>query len=177
MNDRIEPGRPLKQGTPRPVGPRVGAARFSDLGGPMNPSGVMSAQFLMLLQALKTGDKPENIATALQHYMDSRTPHDRAKVDVARLLASSASPDEALRKLLTALKVGIKTENPDGGPAPLDSIPASVKAALEQAVSHIVGTHARGLESDARRALDDVASLRQRFGLASADEVVESLLR
>lgn len=172
MNDRIKPGHPLKPShasVPAPK-PRVGVARFSDLSGPMNPTGVFSAQFLMLLQSLKNGSDPESVATALQHYMDSRAPMGKTGADVSRIVASSETPDEAVRKLITAIRTGKA-----GGAFP-EEVPAEVRDALVKAVHHIMDRHIDRLETEIRSKTDDVASLRRRFAAESAGRIVDSLL-
>ena len=49
--------------------PRVYIAQNKELGGPMNPTGIIDANFLILVRMLGEGDDPQNVQQALYDWL------------------------------------------------------------------------------------------------------------
>ena len=146
--------------------PKFGIAKFSDLSGPTNPTGILSPAFLMLKQALDGGDSPENVTQALYDWLAQRkvTP---AQVDKFLDL----EPDQAFSELLKAIGGGL-VHDPERG----RTLPPLVVNTLKRALAHIAGKHVIHREQELGVARDRLSRIKSKFAVESAQELVALLL-
>jgi len=146
--------------------PKYGIAKFSDLSGPTNPTGILSPAFLMLKQALDGGDTPENVTQALYDWLVQRkvTP---AQVDKFLDL----EPDQALQELLKAIGGGL-VHDPGKG----RTLPPLVVTTLKKALAYIAGKHVARSEREFDVARGRLSRIKSKFAVESAQELVAQLL-
>jgi hypothetical protein len=106
---------------------KFGIAKFSDLSGATNPSGIWSPAFLMLKQALDRGDTPDNVRQALYDWLGQR----KVSADQVDALLE-LSPDEALAGLIQKIGGGLRAE----------TLPQDVKDTLRRTLAKIAQTYA-----------------------------------
>ena len=83
------------------------AAKFSDLAGPLNPAGIMSAKYLMLISALNRGDHPDNIKQALFDWLGEK----RFSQNQILSLINSQEPEQAVNTIIQKLGAGLRRES------------------------------------------------------------------
>lgn len=83
-------------------------AKFSDLGGPTNPTAILSPKFLAMKLALERGDDPGNILQALYDWLGEKNVTPRQLDKVLEL-----KPQEALEELVRLVKAGWRVPAPD----------------------------------------------------------------
>jgi hypothetical protein len=133
--------------------PRHFIAQFSDLGGPTNPTAILSPKFLALKLAVERGDDPGNILQALYDWLGEKnvTPRQLDKV-------LEMEPEAALHKLVELVKAGWKVDTAHSyrdepamdelvqdKPQPKPVLPATVVQTLRRVLAHLaqnyVGRH------------------------------------
>lgn len=147
--------------------PKAFAARFSDLSGPTNPTGILSPAYLALKQTLDSGDSPDNVLQALYDWLG----RNGLKPDqVDRLV--DLEPEDAYEALVAL--IGAKTER-----KPLDAkrLSDAVRATLMQALRRVAQLHVQGREQEMTKEQERLGSLKARYGLESAPQIVRRLLR
>lgn len=155
MNNRGE------QNAPHFLMPKAFTAKFSDLSGPTNPTGILSPAFLALKQALDRGDKPDNVLQALYDWL-SQKGIQPSHVD--RIL--DLEPDAALDAL-----VGLV-----GGKLSPKALPPLVRATLQAAVKRIAQQYVERGEAGLAKEQERLSALRSRYGVESAPQLVRHLL-
>jgi len=146
--------------------PKYGIAKFSDLSGPTNPTGILSPEFLILKQALDGGDSPENVTQALYDWLAKRnvTP---AQVDKLLRL----KPDLAFQRLIKLIGGGL-VHDPDNG----RKLPPLVVETLKKALTYIAGRYTARMEPRLQRQQTRLSGINRRYGVESAQELVDLLL-
>lgn len=141
--------------------PKVFAAKFSDLSGPTNPTGILSPAFLALKQALDRGDTPENVLQALYDWL-SQKKVEPSHVDRILELEPAAAYD-ALIGLV-------------GGKLSPKSLPPVVQSTLERTIRLIAQRYVQGREQELAKEQERLGGLKARYGVESAPQVVRRLL-
>lgn len=138
------------------------AAQFSDLSGPTNPTGILSPAFLALKQALDRGDEPDNVLQALYDWLSQRnvTP---AQVDKILDLPDMQSAYDALIGLV-------------GGKLSPKSMPPAVQQTIQRAIQRLAQKYVERGEQELDQARQRLSTLRGRYGVESAPQVVRRLL-
>lgn len=138
------------------------AAQFSDLSGPTNPTGILSPAFLALKQALDRGDEPDNVLQALYDWLSQRniTP---AQVDKILDLPDMESAYDALIGLV-------------GGKLSPKALPPAVQQTVQRAIQRLAQKYVQGRERELDQERDRLSTLRGRYGVESASQVVRRLL-
>jgi hypothetical protein len=146
--------------------PKFGIAKFRDLSGPTNPTGILSPAFLMLKQALDGGDSPENVTQALYDWLAQRkiTP---AQVDKFLDL----EPDQAFQELIKAIGGGL-VHDPERG----RTLPPLVVTTLKRALAHIAGKHVLRSERELGVAQNRLSRIKSKFAVESAQALVDLML-
>ncbi len=134
---------------------RVGAARFSDLGGRTNPGGIWSAQYLFFKRAIERGAPADQVVDALERWLNTRAFSKKGEL-IAML---NLSPEEALKELVTIIRAGWNIE----------ALPPDVISTLRQAINHIAGRQADVRQADVDNAQAEVNDLRSRFKEPTAE--------
>lgn len=138
------------------------AAQFSDLSGPTNPTGILSPAFLALKQALDRGDEPDNVLQALYDWLSQRnvTP---AQVDKILDLPDMQSAYDALIGLV-------------GGKLSPKSMPPAVQQTIQRAIQRLAQKYVERGEQELEQGRQRLSTLRGRYGVESAPQVVRRLL-
>lgn len=142
--------------------PKAFTARFSDLSGPTNPTGILSPAFLALKMALEHGDNPENVLQALYDWL-SQKGVEPSQVDRILDLPSPEHAYEALVQLI-------------GGKLKGGSLPVVVKSALMNAIKLVAKRHVERGAAELDQQQSRLQGLRGRYGLESAPQIVRLLL-
>jgi len=141
--------------------PKAFAAKFSDLSGPTNPTGIMSPAFLALKQLLDRGDTPENVLQGLYDWL-SQKKIEPSHVD--RIL--ELEPAAALDALIGLI----------GGKLSPKTLPPIVLQTLQRAVQKIAQTYVERGEQAVAKEQERLSALRSRYGVESAPQLVSRLL-
>lgn len=138
-------------------------AKFSELSGPMNPTGIINARYLNLVSALERGDHPDNVKQALLDWLSQRN-ISQAEVESALQM----DPDEAVVALLQ--KIGGKLVGPgkEIGHLP-KQVPQTMRRALQAIGQDVLKREGRGIASK-------IASLRGIKRRYASESLAESLL-
>lgn len=144
--------------------PKYTVAQFRDLAGPTNPNGILSPAFLMLKQALDTGDRPENVVQALYDWIGQRPAGNTKLASLEKLL--DLSPDEALDGIIQLIGGGMNREH----------LPPVVVNTLRRALGTIAASHIRDKSREIEREQDRLSQMRAKFGVESAERIVADLL-
>jgi hypothetical protein len=137
-------------------------AKFSDLSGPTNPSGILSPAFLALKQALDRGDEPDNVLQALYDWLSQRkiTP---VQVDKILDLPSMEAAYDALIGLV-------------GGSLSPKALPPAVQQTVQRAIQRLAQKYVERGEQELDQARQRFTSIRGRYGVESARQIVRRLL-
>jgi len=127
-------------------------AKFSDLSGPTNPTGILSPKFLALKLAMERGDDPGNILQALYDWLGEKNVTPR-QLDKVLEMEPQAALEELVRLVKAGWKVGQAQDYHDpapedlvqGKPLPPPVLPATVvqtlRRVLAQVAQNYVGKH------------------------------------
>lgn len=141
--------------------PKAFAAKFSDLSGPTNPTGIMSPAFLALKQSLDRGDTPENVLQGLYDWLSQKNIQPS---HVDRIL--ELEPPAALDAMIGLI----------GGKLSPKTLPPLVLQTLERAVQHVARQYLRRREGELEQERGRLGALRARYGVESAPQLVHRLL-
>ena len=142
--------------------PNAFAAKFSDLSGPTNPTGIMSPAFLRLKRELDNGGRPDNVRQALYDWLSQRkiVP---THVDKILELPSVEHAYEALVALI-------------GGQLQAKRLPVVVQQTLKRVVTELAQQQAVRYRQQAAHYHQQADTLTHRFGGESAEQIVSTLL-
>jgi hypothetical protein len=137
-------------------------AKFSDLAGESNPTGIWSPAYLALKLAVDRGDEPKNIIQALYDWLAQRkiSPHE---VDAILDL----EPEAAFEALVQMVNRSIKPS----------SVPAPVKNTLHRVIAQIASNYVEREQQTLDQRVQRLAAMRRRFSTESATGVVAHLLK
>lgn len=141
-------------------------AKFSELSGPMNPTGIINARYLNLVSALQRNDHPDNVKQALLDWLSQRN---ISQAEVESML--KLDPDEAVVALLQ--KIGGKLVGPD---KEIGHLPKQVPVTVRRALQAIAGSMR---EREGQGIASKIASLRdikRRYAETSAAEALADTL-
>jgi len=143
--------------------PKFITAKFSDLSGAGNPTGIWSPSFLILKKALEAGDDPENVKQALYDWLGQRkvTPQ---QVDALLDLA----PDEALSALVHKI----------GGGVSRTSLPPVMLDTLRKTLARIAQTYGEKQQAELTHQQQRLDRIKSAFVEGrSPESVVRDLLK
>jgi len=138
-------------------------AKFSELSGPMNPTGIINARYLNLVSALRRGDHPDNVKQALFDWLGKRG-ISQAQIEAFLQL----EPEAAVTGLLQ--KISGKLVSPSGQ---IDHLPAQVVQTLRRALQAISKDV---LKREGQGIASKIAGLRQMKQRYAAETLADSLL-
>ena len=144
-------------------------AKFSELSGPMNPTGIINARYLNLVSALRRGDHPDNVKQALFDWLSGKGPSQRPALSQAEVEAFlELEPEAAVTGLLQ--KISGKLVSPSGQ---IDHLPAQVVQTLRRALQAISKDV---LKREGQGIASKIAGLRQMKQRYAAETLADSLL-
>lgn len=152
---------------------RYGAANFSDLSGPTNPTGILSPSFLFLKQALDRGDSPEKVVEALVAWLENRTQRGYKVNELYKLLEKK--PAEALQELLRLVGGGVSQFKGPAVDFKAETLPPVVMDTLKRTLTYIAGLRVAEIDQQMAAAQQQRGSIRSKFP-ESAEQVVVALL-
>ena len=136
-------------------------ANFSDLQGAANPKGIWSPAFLALKLALDRGEQPDTVIQALYDWLSQRN---IVPSEVDHIL--DLSPDKAFETLVGMVSREMK---PSG-------LPKMVQDTLRRAIQQIAGNYVTRKQQDLDMQRAKLSSIRDRFNVESAEDLVAALL-
>lgn len=138
-------------------------AKFSELSGPMNPTGIINAKYLNLVSALQRNDHPDNVKQALLDWLSTRGISQAEVESVLQL-----QPDEAVTAMLQ--KIGGKLVGPG---KEIGHLPAQVPKTMRQAIQALGRSV---LKREGKGIASKIASLRGIRHRYAAESLANSLL-
>jgi hypothetical protein len=154
----------MTQNQPAPVKSKFGVAKFSDLHGSTNPTGIISPAFLLLKQSLDRGDNPAVVLDALYDWISNRTQRGIKRTELDKLL--KLKPELALSRLISLIGAGLNQK----------SLPPLVIQTLKRTLQHAANLHVHKREQRMKREQSSISGIRTRYGVESAAQLAASLL-
>jgi len=138
------------------------AANFSDFSGATNPTGIWSPAFVALKLALDRADRPDNVLQLLYDWLSQRkiTP---VQVDKILDLPSMEAAYDALIGLV-------------GGSLSPKALPPAVQQTVQRAIQRLAQKYVERGEQELDQARQRFTSIRGRYGVESARQLVRRLL-
>ena len=136
-------------------------ANFSDFSGAANPGGIWSPAFITLKLALERGEQPDTVVQALYDWLSQR--HIEPS-EVDHLL--DLPPDKAFEALVGMVSRDMKPEG----------LPRMAQDTLRRAIQRIAGNYVTRRQQDLDLQRAKLSSIRDRFNVESAAELVAALL-
>lgn len=117
--------------------PKVHIAQFKELGGPLNPTGIIDANFLILSRALETGDAPENVQQALYDWLGNLPAYKRVTPEQLDSILA-LGPEKAFAAVVQKIGGGLNPE----------TLPPKPRETLQKALAYTAKkyTQRRGQE-------------------------------
>lgn len=131
------------------------AAHFSDLSGPLNPTGIWSPTYVGLKKAVDGGD-PRQVLNRLRLWLRSHNVPGMNRINITDIVRDR-SPEEAYTELLRVINPNIKG----------DILPAPIKQTVMAALLRIAQTYGAKERRKIATAQRNVADIEQRFAAES----------
>ena len=145
-------------------------AQYGELHGPMNPTGIIDANFLILVRALQTGDDPANVEQALYDWLGNLPPKRRVVPEqMARML--QLGPEKALQAVIQAIGGGL---GKGSGEKPSANLPPKAVETLQRALAYIARKYTRTQGQAIGREIGRLRNLKRSY---RAESIVAMLLR
>jgi hypothetical protein len=135
----------------------------------MNPTGIIDANFLILVRALETGDEPANVEQALYDWLGNLPAHRRVSPEqMSRMLQLGA--DKALQAVIQAIGGGL---GHGPGAKPSENLPPKAVETLRKALAYIAQKH---MHSQGHEIGQQIARLRNLKRSYRVESIVAMLL-